>query len=50
LVGWPAGLGWGGVVVIGAVAAVAGKLFGLAWSRRRVRQLLRRLAATSTPI
>ena len=50
LVGWPAGLGGGGVVVIGAVAAVAGKLFGLAWSRRRVRQLLRRLAATSTPI
>lgn len=49
LVGWPAGLNWGGVVVICAVTAISGKLFGLAWSRRRVRQLLRQLAATSTP-
>ena len=50
LVAWPAGLNWAGVVAICAVAAVAGKLFGLALSRRRVRQLLRRLAVTSTTI
>ena len=45
---WPA-LGATGAVVICAVTAVAGKLVGLAWSRRRVRQLLRQLAVTSTP-
>ena len=48
LAGWPAGLGWGRSIAICVVAAVAGKLAGLAWSRRRVRQLLRRLAATSS--
>jgi hypothetical protein len=49
LVGWPSGLGWASGIAICAVAAVAGKLFGLAWSRRRVHHLLRQLAATSTP-
>ena len=48
LVGWPAGLGWGGGIAVCAAAAVAGKLSGLAWSRRRVRQLLRQVAATSS--
>jgi hypothetical protein len=47
LVGWPAGLGWGSGVLVCAGAAVAGKLAGLAWSRWRVRLLLRQLAATS---
>ncbi len=48
LVGWPASHGWGSSIAICVIAAIAGKLAGLAWSRRRVRHLLRHLAATSS--